>query len=86
MGMAMSHWYETYKMLYTPAERAAEVEALKEAARSLNSSQSRGDASYTRDLAELRDKMQALARLKEEEGGTSGRYERSRGVADFSGL
>jgi len=84
--MAMAHWYETYKHLYTAEEREAEVTRLKDESKSLNSSQNRGDSGYTKDLAELKDKMQALARLREEADGGRSRAEHARGVVDFSGL
>jgi hypothetical protein len=85
--MAVAHWYDTYKMLYTPAEREEEAARLKVESRSLNSSQQRGDAGYTKDLAELREKMAALAKIKgEESGGPGGRGDEMRGVVDFSKL
>jgi hypothetical protein len=79
--MAASDWVEIYAT-YTEADLWAEVEELKKHAAPL-SSQSVGNKSFTKDLREVRDRLQAAVRVLR---ARSSRAEDFTAVADFSGV
>ena len=79
--MAVTDWVEIYRT-YEPGELAAEIEQLKKDLRGGFGSQNSGGTGHTRDVAELRTRLQAASRVREE--GRGGRQPR-RGVVDFSG-
>jgi hypothetical protein len=80
--MAMTDWQEIYRT-YSSAELQEEIIALKKLAIPL-SSQQLGSKSYTKDLREIRDRLQAATRLLTHGGvGSSDDYT---AVPDFSGV
>lgn len=83
---AVENWFEIYRDAYTAEERVAELALLKVESRSAYRAQSRGDASYEKDLAVITAKLQALARLNVREGAGSASERGDWGVADFSSL
>jgi hypothetical protein len=79
--MAAADWAEIYAS-YTDVELASEIEDLKKLA-SPFASQQVGSKSYTKDLREVRDRLQAANRVKRMRNY---REEDFTAVADFSGV
>jgi hypothetical protein len=77
--MAASDWVEIYAT-YSAGELAAEIDALKKLATPL-SSQQIGSKSYTKDLREVRDRLQAANRVLRTRNASAADYT---AVADFS--
>ena len=68
--MALSDWEEIYRA-YEPAELTAEIVLLRKNV-GVFASQQTGSRSYTKDLRELRDRLQAAQRVQE--GRSRGAY------------
>lgn len=80
--MAMTDWQEIYGT-YSVAELQEEITALKKLAVPLMSQQV-GSKSYTKDLREIRDRLQAATRmLHQSSAGSANDYT---AVPDFSGV
>jgi small-conductance mechanosensitive channel len=77
--MAASDWVEIYAT-YTGEELSAEIEQLKKLATPL-SSQQIGSKSYTKDLREVRDRLQAANRVLRTRNASAEDYT---AIADFS--
>ena len=77
--MAASDWVEIYAT-YSGGELAAEIDALKKLATPI-SSQQIGSKSYTKDLREVRDRLQAANRVLRTRNASAADYT---AVADFS--
>ena len=81
--MAADQWMEIYRS-YETEELDAEILQLRKDVRGSFTAQNHGGTGHQRDLAELRDRLQAAGRVrKERSNGGSGGW--SVGQADFSG-
>ncbi|MDR0532728.1 MAG: hypothetical protein LBH01_02115 [Verrucomicrobiales bacterium] len=78
--MATADWVEIYEN-YDTAELQAVIERLKKQADTPYDSQTQGSASYQKNLAELRSRLQAALRILRKR---SGKAPASSAVADFS--
>lgn len=80
--MAMTDWQEIYGT-YSVAELQEEIVALKKLAVPLMSQQV-GSKSYTKDLREIRDRLQAATRTLHQ--NSAGSYNDNTAIPDFSGV
>ena len=78
--MAASDWIEIYST-YTDEQLVAEQTELRKMAAPF-SSQTIGSKSYTKDIREVRDRLQAIVRVRKNKSATSEDFS---AVADFSG-
>lgn len=79
--MASSEWQEIYRS-YTTEKLDEEIQNLQKDLDGGYSSQNSGGGGHTRDIRELRDRLQAAVRAKSQRSG--GQTPR-RGVVDFGG-
>jgi hypothetical protein len=80
--MATTDWQEIYST-YSTAELQEEITGLKKLAIPLMSQQV-GSKSYTKDLREIRDRLQAAIRMLHQ--GSAGSYNDNTAVPDFSAV
>jgi hypothetical protein len=81
MGMASTDWQEIYRD-YSPEEVEQEIERMKREA-TLYTAQNLGDKAYQKSLDEVRNRLHAAIRVRNERRGRGGP---SWGVPDFSGV
>jgi hypothetical protein len=83
--MASHEWIATYRT-YDSDELDAEIAFLKKASKNLFATMGVGSKSNSRDLRDIRDRLSAATRVKQEKGrATMTPQERGDyGVADFS--
>ena len=81
--MAAEQWLEIYRS-YELEELDAEITQLQKDVRGSFSGQGQGSVNHTRDLAELRDRLQAATRVRNDRNGP-GRGTMRVGQVDFSG-
>lgn len=69
--MAADQWMEIYRS-YTTEDLSEEIAQLQKDVKGGFSSQGAGSVQHSRDLGELRDRLQAATRVKNERAGRNG--------------
>lgn len=80
--MAAEQWMEIYRS-YEAADLTAEIASLQKDLKGGFSSQGSGSVNHSRDLNDLRDRLAAATRVKNERANR-GAGNQHRGVVDFS--
>lgn len=83
-GMAAENWMEIYRS-YTAEDLVEEMEQLRKDVKGSFASQGSGGVQHSRDLQELRDRLQAATRVQNERAARGGGGNPHKGQVDFSG-